>query len=99
MKRKKIIILVILILGLTTGCGSSNYLKEDKKIITNEETGQSLQNNILCKPTEKSLYEKYEKHNDQLKTKLEDLPSCQDFTQSKIKYHSLWESIFVKPLA
>ena len=99
MKIKKIAIIVTLILMGTTSCGSSNYIQDDKKIVTNEETGQSLQNNILCKPTEKELYDIYEKYNDQLKTKLEDLPECKNFTPNKIKYHGLWESFFVKPLA
>ncbi len=99
MKYKKITVLIALILLFTTGCGNSNYIQDNKKIVTNEETGQSLQNNILCKPTEKELYEIYEKYNDQLKTKLEDLPTCQEFTPNKIAYHGLWESLFVKPLA
>lgn len=99
MKLKKITIVILMILLCTTGCGNSNYLQEDKKIITNEETGQSLQNNILCKPTEKELLEKYEKYNDQLKTKLEDLPECKNFKPKDISYNGLWESIFVKPLA
>ncbi len=99
MKQKKIIALLIAVLFLTTGCGTSNYLKEEKKVITYERTGQSLQNNILCKPEEKELYELYEKYNDQLKTKLEDLPTCQEFKPKDIKYSGLWESIFVKPLA
>ena len=96
---KKIGILAIAILLLTTGCGNSNYLQEDKKIITFEQTGQSLQNNILCKPSEKELYEVYEKYNDQLKTKLEELPECENFKPSDIKYNGLWETLFVKPLA
>jgi len=99
MKLKKISVLVIFLLLFTTGCGNNNYLKENKKIVTNQETGQSLQNNILCKPTEKELYEQYEKYNNQLSTKLEDLPECEDFKPSDIKYSGLWESLFVKPLA
>lgn len=99
MKTKKILVLLIAVLLLTTGCGNKTYLKEDKSIVTYESTGQSLQNNILCKPEEKELYELYEKYNDQLKTKLEDLPTCASFKPNDIKYHSLWESIFVKPLA
>lgn len=99
MKIKKTVVLLLGVLFLTTGWGNANYLKEDKKIITYEKTGQSLQNNILCKPTEKELYELYDKHNDQLKTKLEDLPSCESFKPKDIKYHSLWETLFVKPLA
>ncbi len=99
MKIKKIALVTISILLLTTGCGNKTYLKEDKNIVTFEETGQSLQNNILCKPREQKLYELYEKYNDQLSIKLEDLPSCETFKPSDIKYKSLWESIFVKPLA
>lgn len=99
MKQKKIAILLAVVLLFATGCGNSNYLKEDKNIITYEKTGQSLQNNILCKPKEQELYELYEKHNDQLKTKLEDLPTCENFQPSAIKYTGLWESLFVKPLA
>lgn len=98
MKIKKIIVLFISLFFLT-GCGNSTYLKEDKNIVTFDKTGQSLQNNILCKPTEENLYKVYEKYNDQLTTKLEELPSCNDFKPSDIKYKSLWESLFVKPLA
>lgn len=99
MKQKKIIVLLCAVLLLTTGCGTSTYLKEDKKVITYETTGQSLQNNILCKPKGEELYKLYEKYNDQLKTKLEELPTCEDFKPSDIKYSGLWESLFVKPLA
>jgi YidC/Oxa1 family membrane protein insertase len=99
MKKKKIVILLLFTMLLTTGCGNSNYLKENNKIITNDKTGQSLQNNILCKPTEEDVYNKYLEYNDQLKTKMEDLPECSEFKPSDIKYSGLWESIFVKPLA
>ncbi len=99
MKKKKIVILSLLVLLFTTGCGSSNYLKEDKKIITYEETGQNLQNNILCKPKEEKLLELYEKYNDQLKTPLEELPTCEEYKPSDIEYSGLWETLFVKPLA
>lgn len=99
MKIKKIMILVISIAFLTTGCGNKTYLKEDKNIVTFESTGQSLQNNILCQPKEEKLYEVYQKYNDQLTTRLEDLPTCENFKPSDIKYKSLWETLFVKPLA
>ncbi len=102
MKQKKKILFLILIsiILCTGGCGNSNYIKDqDNKIVVNETTGQSLQKDILCKPTEESLLEMYEQYNDQLNVKLEDLPECNDFKLNKIPYHSLWESIFVKPLA
>lgn len=96
---KKYLVLLTLILFFTTGCGNKVYLKEDKNIVTYEKTGQSLQNDILCKPEETELYAVYEKYNNQLQTKLENLPTCSNFQPSNIKYQSLWESIFVKPLA
>lgn len=102
MKYKKIVMSVLLasLVFSTSGCGNSNYIKDqDNKVVINEETGQSVQKDILCKPTEEGLYKIYEQYNDQLRVKLETLPSCEDFTPNKIAYHSLWESIFVKPLA
>lgn len=102
MTQKKIFksVLLLTILFCLSGCGNSNYIKsEDNKVVMNEETGQNLQKDILCKPTEENLYQTYEKYNDQLNVKLEDLPSCNEFIPNSIPYHSLWESIFVKPLA
>ncbi|MCI8394483.1 MAG: YidC/Oxa1 family membrane protein insertase [Bacilli bacterium] len=101
-QQNKIMSLLILLTVIlcATGCGNSNYIKDqENRVVVNEETGQSLQKNILCKPTEESLYNTYEKYNDQLKVKLEDLPSCSEFQTGAIPYHSLWESLFVKPLA
>ena len=68
-------------------------------LVINKETGQTLTSNILCRPEEKNLLETYEKYNDKLLVKLEDLPTCKTFTPNKLEYQSLWESIFVKPLA
>ena len=96
-KKKIVIILVILLLTITTGC--TKQLKDGKKVITNEETGQTLTANILCKPSDENLYETYEEYDDKLQVKLEDLPDCKDFTPKKIKYQSLWETLLVKPLA
>ena len=93
MKNKKIKLLVIFLCLFTlTGC--SKTLKYDNKIVKNEQTGQVLTENIICKPTEKStldLYEKYE-------VDIEKLPKCENFTPLE-NYEGLWTSIFVKPLA
>jgi len=98
--KKVLSILLISLILCTSGCGSSNYIKDqDNKVVVNEETGQSLQKDILCKPTEESLYNTYEKYNDQLNIKLEELPACNEFQLNSVPYHSLWESFFVKPLA
>lgn len=96
-KKLKVAILTIMMF-LTVGC--TKYVKDDNnKQVINETTGQTLTANILCKPTSDELYKIYEENNDKLTTKLEELPSCDDFKPIDIKYQSLWESIFVKPLA
>jgi len=96
--KKRIKILIIALLLITT-VGCTKILKEDKKVITYEKTGQSLTANILCQPEESDLFAEYQKHNDKLTIKLEDLPKCKSFKPSDIKYKGLWESLFVKPLA
>lgn len=99
-KKKILGVLLVAIILCTSGCGSSNYIKsEDNKVVMNEETGQNLPKDILCKPSEENLLKMYEQYNDQLKVKLEDLPECNEFKLNSVPYHSLWESIFVKPLA
>lgn len=96
-KKLKVAILTIMMF-LTVGC--TKYVKDDNnKQVINETTGQTLTANILCKPTSDELYKIYEENNDKLTTKLEELQSCDDFKPTDIKYQSLWESIFVKPLA
>lgn len=96
-KKLKVAILTIMMF-LTVGC--TKYVKDDNnKQVINETTGQTLTANILCKPTSEELYKIYEENNDKLTTKLEELPSCDDFKPTDIKYQTLWESIFVKPLA
>lgn len=82
---------------LTTGC--TKTLKDGKSVVTNESTGQSLTANILCQPSDEELYNTYEEYKDKLQVSLDDLPTCKSFTPHKIKYRSLWESIFIKPLA
>lgn len=91
-------ILVILVVLLTTGCGSA--IKDDKKkLVVYKETGQSIQNNILCKPTNKDLLELYTKYDKQLKISIKKLPECKNFKVTSNKSTGIWEFIFVKPLA
>ena len=98
MNKKLKITILTLMMFLTVGC--TKYVKDDNnKQVINETTGQTLTANILCKPTSEEFYKIYEENNDKLTTKLEDLPACNDFKPTDIKYQSLWESIFVKPLA
>ena len=95
-KSKKIFILIAIILMLV---GCTKTVKEYKKADVYEETGQTLTANILCQPENEDLYAKYEEYNESLTVKLEDLPTCRKFTPKKLKYVSLWETIFIKPLA
>ena len=101
-KNKKFYIIVLLVITmLTTGCGSNSYIKDEKgKLVTNSETGQSLQKTIYCKPSEKTeMYKLYEKYEDQMEVKLSNLPSCDKYKINSNKTNSLWQFLFVKPLA
>lgn len=97
--KKKLIILLACSCFLTTGC--TKYLSDsDKKRITNEETGQSLPSNILCKPTDEKLKEIYEKYEDNMEYKLKDLPKCSNLKYyNKKTYSGLWVQLIVMPLA
>ncbi len=101
MKNKiKVLVLVGLLL-LTSGCGTSKYLQDEEgNIVVYEETGQTLQRDILCLPDEDGeLYKIYEEYQDQLKYDFEDLPSCSSYNLSATESSGLWEFLFVKPLA
>ena len=97
MKKKYIIILVCLCF-LLTGC--TKYLSDnDNKRVINEETGQSLPSNILCKPTDENLKSIYEQYEDKLEFKLEDLPDCENIKIYDSKtYSGLWVQLIVMPL-
>ena len=89
----KIIVILFLVL-LTTGC-TKTLTDSDKKAVRNEKTGQTLTENILCRPTNKDTIKIYEEN----KVKIDKLPECKDFKINSGKYEGLWTSIFVKPLA
>lgn len=92
MKKRKIVIL-LLCLFLLTGC--TKMLKDkDNKVVKNDITGQTITENIICKPTDESalkIYEEYE-------VDIDKLPKCREFTPLS-NYEGLWTSVFVKPLA
>lgn len=88
---KKIIILLLLLLTLT---GCTKTLKDkDNKIVKNEITGQSVTENILCKPTDEEMLKIYEEQGKDISK----LPDCENLT-IKGNYEGLWNSFFVKPL-
>lgn len=97
MKKIKVLLLAIIVI-LSTGCGSA--IKDSKKqVVVYKETGQSLTNNILCKPTDKELTNLYKKYDKKLKVSIKKLPDCKDFKVTSNKSSGIWEFLFVKPLA
>ena len=84
---KKIILLLIITLMLTTGCTKS---------FKDEDTNKVYTENILCKPTDKKTIKAYEKNKE---IKLDKLPDCEKLKISSGGYEGLWTNIFVKPLA
>ena len=91
-KISKIIIIVTCVF-LLSGC--TKVLKnEDNQVVKNEETGQSITENIICRPTNESTIEIYEEND----VDLSKLPTCSEFSPLS-NYEGLWTSIFVKPLA
>jgi len=92
MKKRKLLVL-LLCLSLLTGC--TKMLKDsDNKGVKNDVTGQTIVENVICKPTNKEtlkIYEEYE-------VNIDKLPACKKFNPLK-NYEGLWTSVFVKPLA
>ena len=98
MKIKKIILICIACFCLT---GCTKYISDDNnKRIINEETGQSLPSNILCKPTTSELDEIYNKYKDKLEVDLDKLPECENLKYyDSNNYNGLWVQLIVMPLA
>ena len=100
MKQKIKVLVLFLVVILLSGCGKNNYIMENNNIVKYEETGQSLQKDILCLPSKDgNLYKQYEKYKDQLDVSFDELPQCEDFKVNSNKSTGLWELLFVKPLA
>ena len=92
--KKVKIFLILFLLILTTGC-TKTLTDSKNKPVRNEETGQTLTKNIICKPTNKKTTNIYIKN----KVNLKKLPECKNFKVTSGKYEGLWTSFFVKPLA
>lgn len=87
----KILILFLLLITLT-GCTKS-LQDEDGNIVKNETTGQTMTENIICKPTDEETIKLYEDNS----VKLDELPECNDMKITG-PYEGLWNTIFVRPL-
>ena len=80
-KNRLMAFVLVGVILLTSGCGSDDYLKDEKgQIIINETTGQSIRKDILCQPSKDSeIYNIYLEHKDQMKKSVEELPTCEEF--------------------
>lgn len=93
MKTTKKILILLFCVFLLTGC--TKFLKNsENKPVKNEETGQMITENIICRPTNKTTIEIYKENG----IDVESLPKCSKFTPIG-NYEGLWTSLFVKPLA
>ena len=90
---KKKILLIFMCVLLLTGCTKSMQ-DDDGKIVRNEKTGQTITENIICKPTDKDIVNIYEENG----KKIDNLPKCENFSPIG-NYEGLWTRLFVKPLA
>ena len=84
---KKVLIIVLMTIVLTTGCTKSFRNEETKKVYTE---------NILCKPTDEEALKAYAENEN---VDLEKLPVCENLKVNSGGYEGLWTNIFVKPLA
>ena len=92
MKKRKLLVLLLCLICLT---GCTKMLKDsENKVVRNEETGRTITENVICRPTDEDtlkIYEEYE-------VNIDKLPACKNFNPLK-NYEGLWTSVFVKPLA
>lgn len=95
MKNKKKLLILLMFLVLFS-CGCTKQLKDkDNKTVTNPKTGQTLTENILCRPKDEDTISKYIEN----EIDLEVLPACKSFSVTDGGYEGIWTSLFVKPLA
>lgn len=101
MNRKKIskILIIVFVVFILTGCTTVLKDPKTKKAVyyEDEKVKITLNENILCKPTNKGVIKEYNKYKKQVD--ISKLPDCDEFTPSDGTYNGLWETLVVKPLA
>lgn len=101
MKSKKLskILILLFVVFIFTGCTTILKDPKTKKAVyyEDEKVKITLNENILCKPTNKGLVKQYDKYKKQID--ISKLPDCNKFTPSDGNYNNLWETLVVKPLA
>jgi YidC/Oxa1 family membrane protein insertase len=94
MKNKYKIITILMVSTIfLSGC-TVRMTDENKKPITNKETGQQLVENILCQPQEDIIKEQYSDNG----VDITQLPKCEDFSIVPDNYEGVWTTVFVRPL-
>ena len=98
-KNVKKIFLLLFLLILLTGCTTVLKDNKTKKVVyyENDSVKITLNENILCQPTDKGLIKKYNEYKNQVD--ISKLPKCENFKIIGGKYDGLLETLFVKPLA
>jgi YidC/Oxa1 family membrane protein insertase len=94
MKRKKIVLILLLAVLLTTGCVDP-LKNENKKPVVYEKTGQQLTRNILCQPENEEIRKLYEENN----VDINKLPKCEELKLTSGVKQGIWDGIFVVPLS
>lgn len=94
-KKNNIIkILTIFLLVITLSGCTKTLTDKNNKPVKSSETGRSMTENIVCKPTAAETIKIYEKNG----VKIDKLPECNKMSITG-KYEDLWNSFFVRPLA
>ena len=95
---KKLVVLFLVVFVLT-GCTTVLKDKKTNKIVyyENDSVKITLNENILCQPTDKGLVKKYNEYKKQVD--ITKLPKCENFKVTDSNYDGIWETLFVKPLA
>ena len=95
----KRVLVVLLLVFILTGCTTALKDKKTNKIVyyENDSVKITLNENILCQPTDKGLIKKYNKYKKQID--INKLPKCENFKVKDSNYDGIWETLFVKPLA
>lgn len=97
--KKKIILVIAAVMILMTGC-TKTLVDGDKNRVVNEETGQNLTSNIICRPEDEDLLNLYKKYDKYLEVSVDELPTCTEMKiYDKENYNGLWVQLFVRPLA
>ena len=98
-KTMKRVLIFLFLIVMVTGCTTVLKDPKTKKAVTYEDKNLkiTLNQNILCKPTNKGVIKTYEKYKKQVD--INKLPECTNFKISDGNYNNLWETIIVKPLA